>query len=227
VFGSQFLSLNMGNQRIRERKSSRKKKSIEKVEEEREKEKLCMSKRRLSEEGNPISSGIDVAIVSPPSPEEKCKSSLERNPSSISSRQLVVDDQMMEDLLGADYTMDEIREATGVQHCGEEVHVVQSLVGQSNVPETSQSHVHSPPTVDPPVIEGERTATLLTPQQGGQECQNRGSSSLPRLSIVRRRTPKCIQVDESGLASLEGKLPNHTIHYHSYKIIKEYFEPKS
>jgi len=28
------------------------------------------------------------------------------------------------------------------------------------------------------------------------------------------------QVDESGLASLEGKLPNRTICYHSYKIIK-------
>jgi hypothetical protein len=171
VFGSQFLSLNMGNHQIRERKSSRKKKPIEKVEEEREKEKLRMSKRRLSEEGNPISSGIDVAIVSPPSPEEKHKSSLERNPNNISSRQLFVDDQMMEDLLGADYTMDEIREATGVQHCGEEGHVVQSLVGQSNVPETRQSHVHSPPTVDPSVIEGERTATLLTPQQGGQESR--------------------------------------------------------
>jgi hypothetical protein len=86
VFGSQFLSLNMGNHRIRERNSSRKKKPIEKVEEEREKEKLCMSKRRLSEEGNPISSGIDAAIVSPPSPEEKRKSSLERNPNNISSR---------------------------------------------------------------------------------------------------------------------------------------------
>jgi hypothetical protein len=34
-------------------------------------------------------------------------------------------------------------------------------------------------------------------------------------------------VDESGLASLEGMLPNHTICYHSYKIIKEYFERKS
>ena len=31
-------------------------------------------------------------------------------------------------------------------------------------------------------------------------------------------------MDESGLTSLEGKLPNYTIHYHSYKIIKEYFE---
>ena len=29
-------------------------------------------------------------------------------------------EQMMEDLLGDDYTMDEIREETGVQHCGEE-----------------------------------------------------------------------------------------------------------
>ena len=36
---------------------------------------------------------------------------------------------MTEDLLGVDYTMDEIREATGVQHCGEEVPLVQSLVG--------------------------------------------------------------------------------------------------
>jgi hypothetical protein len=34
-------------------------------------------------------------------------------------------------------------------------------------------------------------------------------------------------VDESCLASLEGKLPNYTIHYNYYKTIKEYFEPKS
>jgi hypothetical protein len=36
---------------------------------------------------------------------------------------------MMEDLLGADYTMDEIREANGAQHHGVEVSVVQPLVG--------------------------------------------------------------------------------------------------
>jgi hypothetical protein len=36
---------------------------------------------------------------------------------------------MMEDFLGVDYTMDEIREATGAQPSGEEVHVVQPLVG--------------------------------------------------------------------------------------------------
>jgi hypothetical protein len=36
---------------------------------------------------------------------------------------------MMEDLLGVDYTMDEIREEIGAQHCGEEVHVVKPLVG--------------------------------------------------------------------------------------------------
>jgi hypothetical protein len=71
----------MGNRWIRERKSSRKEKPIEKVEEEREKEKLCMSKCRLSEEANPISSGIDVVVVSPPSPQEKHRSSVETNPS--------------------------------------------------------------------------------------------------------------------------------------------------
>jgi hypothetical protein len=39
-----------------------------------------MSKHRISEEGNPISSGIDVVVVSPPSPQEKCRSSVETNP---------------------------------------------------------------------------------------------------------------------------------------------------
>ena len=48
--------------------------------------------------------------------------------------------------------------------------MVQSLVGQSNVRENSQPHAHSPPIVDPSMIEGEITSTLLTPQQGGQEC---------------------------------------------------------
>ena len=99
--------------------------------------------------------------------------------------------------------------------------VVQAVVGKPDVPENSQSHVHSPPKFDPSVIEGERTATLLTSQHRGQECQNRGSSSLPRLSSVRRRTPKCIQVDKICLESLEGKLPNYIIHFHSYRIIKE------
>jgi hypothetical protein len=65
---------------------------------------------------------------------------------------------MMEDLLGDDYIIDEIREATGVQHCGEEVPLVQPLVGQSNVPKTSQLHVHSPLRFYPPMIEGETIA---------------------------------------------------------------------
>ena len=54
---------------------------------------------------------------------------VETNPSSISSRKIIVDDQMMEDLLGDNYTMDEIREAIGVQHCCEEFTMVQPLVG--------------------------------------------------------------------------------------------------
>jgi hypothetical protein len=77
---------------------------------------------------------------------------------------------MMKNFLGDDYTMDEIREATDSQHHGEEVPVVQPLVGQSDIPETSHGHVHSPPIIDHPVIKGERTTKLLTPQQGVQEC---------------------------------------------------------
>ena len=34
-------------------------------------------------------------------------------------------------------------------------------------------------------------------------------------------------MDECGLASLEGKLPDRTIHYQTFKIIKQYFELKS
>jgi hypothetical protein len=93
-----------------------------------------MSKHKLTEEGNLISRGIDFVVVSPPSPQEKRRSLVETNTINISSRQVVVDDHMMEDLFGADYTMDEIREETGAQHYGEEVHVVKPLVGQSNVP---------------------------------------------------------------------------------------------
>ena len=82
---------------------------------------LCMSKNRLSHEGNPISRGIYAANVSPPSPEEKHKSSLEINPNNISLRKLFVDENMMEDFLGADYKMDEIIEEIGAQPCSEEV----------------------------------------------------------------------------------------------------------
>ena len=43
---------------------------------------------------------------------------------------------------------------------------------------------------------------------------------------MHRRAHKCIQVDECALESLEGKLPNQTIHYQTFKIIKQYFESK-
>ena len=99
---------------------------------------------------------------------------------------------MMEGFLGVDYTMDEIREETSVHPFGEEFIVVQLLFGQLDVPYTSHGHFYSPVMTHLLMIEGERTKTLLTPQHGGQECQNRGSSSLPRLSSVRRRTPKHI-----------------------------------
>jgi hypothetical protein len=66
----------------------------------------------------------------------KAKEFSREKSNNISSRHFFVDDHMMEDFVGNDYTMDEIREGVVVQHCGEECLVVQSLVEQSNVPET-------------------------------------------------------------------------------------------
>ena len=66
----------------------------------------------------------------------------------------------MENFLGVDYTMDEIKEETSAQHSGEEVLVVQPLVGQSDVLETSHRHGHSTPRIDPPMIKGEIIAML-------------------------------------------------------------------
>jgi hypothetical protein len=73
---------------------------------------------------------------------------------------------MMEDFLGVDCTTDEIREAIGVQHCGEEVFVVKPLVGQSIVLETSQAHVHSPPIFDPPVIDRGKNCNIFKSTAG-------------------------------------------------------------
>jgi hypothetical protein len=70
----------------------------------------------------------------------------------------------MDYLLGANHTIGEVREETSAEHSGEEVHVVQPLVGQSNVLETSHGNVHSHPRIHPPAIEGEITAMLLNPQ---------------------------------------------------------------
>ena len=50
---------------------------------------------------------------------------------------------------------------------------------------------------------------------------------MPPLETVRRITPKHIQVDECALESLEDKLPDRTIRYQTFKIIKQYFESKS
>lgn len=57
--------------------------------------------------------------------------------------------------------------------------------------------VHSPVQL-PDVVE--------TPQQRRQECNDTNPSSMPPLETMLRITPKCIQVDECALESLEGKL---------------------
>lgn len=49
----------------------------------------------------------------------------------------------------------------------------------------------------------------------------------PSISHGRKCTPKRIQVDESVLSSMEGKMPQRTIRRHCSEIITLFFEPKS
>ena len=46
------------------------------------------------------------------------------------------------------------------------------------------------------------------------------------ITSKRKRTPKRIQVDESELTSLEGKVAKHTILHHYSQIMKQYFDNK-
>ena len=47
------------------------------------------------------------------------------------------------------------------------------------------------------------------------------------LTSKREINPKHIQVNESELASMEGKVDKHTILRHCSRIMKEYFDNKS
>ena len=51
-------------------------------------------------------------------------------------------------------------------------------------------------------------------------------TSLPPLATSRRRTPKCIQIDESLIGSLEGTLSKHSIGCQAQQILVNYFDSK-
>ena len=47
------------------------------------------------------------------------------------------------------------------------------------------------------------------------------------IASTRKRSPKCIQVDESELTSMEGKVSKRTILHHCSQIMKQYFDNES
>jgi hypothetical protein len=53
-------------------------------------------------------------------------------------------------------------------------------------------------------------------QQMNNVCQSpiQNFNATPSISHGRKCTPKRIQVDESALSSMEGKIPKSTIHHH-------------
>ena len=64
------------------------------------------------------------------------------------------------------------------------------------------------------------------PQQRSPGICNSCPPSLPRLYTARKRTPRCIHVDEICLFGLEVKFPKRTIDWKCNKLKKEYFESK-
>ncbi len=93
---------------------------------------------------------------------------------------------------------------------------VEEMINLQSLQE-DHNHVEHTPIIEECVIEA--------PQQ--RESRTSCPPSIPRLSSVRKRTPRCIHVDESCLSGLEGKLPKRTIDWQCSKILKEYFESKS
>ena len=65
------------------------------------------------------------------------------------------------------------------------------------------NHVEHTPNMDQHVNDSK--------QQRSPGIHSSCPPSLPRLSTTRKRTPRCIHVDEICLSSLEGKFPKCTI----------------
>ena len=64
------------------------------------------------------------------------------------------------------------------------------------------------------------------PQQRSSGIHSSCPPSLPQLSSARKRTPRCIHVDESLLLGLKGKFPKCTINWQCSKLMEEHFEFK-
>ena len=64
------------------------------------------------------------------------------------------------------------------------------------------------------------------PNRLGDMVQGAIPTSLPPLATSHRRTPKCIQINESVIGSLEGTLSKCSIAYQAQQILANYFDYK-
>ena len=74
-------------------------------------------------------------------------------------------------------------------------------------------------------IEGHE-AHVEIPDRPNDMVKGQVPTSLPPLTTSHRRTPKCIQIDESLNGSLEGTLSKHSIAYQSQHILVNHFDSK-
>ena len=86
------------------------------------------------------------------------------------------------------------------------------MLEEDNVVQTTQEDFQFPPSDRQEDTEGHE-AHVQTLDRTGDMVQGAIPTSLPPLATSRRRTPKCIQIDESLIGSLEGTLPKRSIAY--------------
>ena len=102
---------------------------------------------------------------------------------------------------------------------------MEPTVEEENIIWTINEDVGLPPSNYQEENEGQQVATEM-PERIVDALEDRNPTPLPPLESTRRRTPKCIQVDEGLLNSMEGTLSNHSIAYQTQQILNKYFVSK-
>ena len=193
----------MGNRRTREQKYRRKDLPLEKVQDLREIARLGMEKHRHPPVtgSDPITMHETTASCSTHQVKRMRPTEPTQIPVSIqppTNNPSTSDDQVLQDF------------QIPIDANYTEYDAQQSVNVQC--PHNEQTHVQHTPILN---------------QHVNEVPEHTSPPPLPQLSTARRKTPRRIRVDDSTLASLEGKLPKRTIAWQCRKIIKEFFESKT
>ena len=159
----------------------------------------AQEKRKHSLEGPSIST-IVVEQVPHGSIQEanrRCSLGDVSNPTSTQSDKLPSQDEAHEEALDMEPTVEEALD-------------IEPTVEEENIIRTIDEDVGLPPSNYQEENEGQQVATEM-PEHIVDALDDRNTTLLPPLESTRRRTPKCIQVDEGLLNSIEGTLSKRSV----------------